>query len=102
MKPPVRVAVTGAAGQISYALNFRIASGSMLGPDQPVILQLLEIPPAMQAVERRGDGALKTARFRCYTTSWYPTIRRLRSTGSNTLCWSARNHVAKGWREVIC
>lgn len=51
MKQPVRVAVTGAAGQISYALLFRIASGSMLGPDQPVILQLLEIPPAMQALE---------------------------------------------------
>ena len=50
MKPPVRVAVTGAAGAISYALNFRIASGSMLGPDQPVILQMLEIPPAMQAL----------------------------------------------------
>jgi malate dehydrogenase len=44
MKAPVRVAVTGAAGQISYSLIFRIASGSMLGPDQPVILQLLEIP----------------------------------------------------------
>ncbi|MDH3280243.1 MAG: malate dehydrogenase [Gammaproteobacteria bacterium] len=50
MKDPVRVAVTGAAGQISYALLFRIASGSMLGPDQPVILQLLEIPQAMQAL----------------------------------------------------
>ena len=50
MKAPVRVAVTGAAGQISYALNFRIACGSMLGPDQPVILQMLEIPPAMQAL----------------------------------------------------
>ena len=43
-KPPVRVAVTGAAGQIGYALLFRIASGEMLGKDQPVILQLLEIP----------------------------------------------------------
>ena len=51
MKQPVRVAVTGAAGQISYALLFRIASGSMLGPDQPVILQLLEITPAMGALE---------------------------------------------------
>ncbi|MEO0368709.1 MAG: malate dehydrogenase [Pseudomonadota bacterium] len=51
MKAPVRVTVTGAAGQISYALLFRIASGSMLGPDQPVILQLLEIPPAMGALE---------------------------------------------------
>jgi len=44
MKPPVRIAVTGAAGQIGYALLFRIASGEMLGKDQPVILQLLEIP----------------------------------------------------------
>ena len=50
MKAPVRVAVTGAAGQIAYSLIFRIASGSMLGPDQPVILQLLEIPPAMGAL----------------------------------------------------
>jgi malate dehydrogenase len=47
MKSPVRVAVTGAAGQISYALLFRIAAGEMLGTDQPVILQLLEIPSAM-------------------------------------------------------
>jgi len=44
MKPPVRVAVTGAAGQIGYALLFRIAAGEMLGNDQPVILQMLEIP----------------------------------------------------------
>src|SRR3954452_1229669 len=48
-KSPVRVAVTGAAGQIGYSLLFRIASGSMLGPDQPVILQLLEITPALDA-----------------------------------------------------
>ena len=51
MKKPVRVAVTGAAGQISYAMLFRIAAGDMLGPDQPVILQLLEIPPAMDALK---------------------------------------------------
>jgi malate dehydrogenase len=43
-KKPLRVAVTGAAGNIGYALLFRIASGAMFGPDQPVILQLLEIP----------------------------------------------------------
>src|SRR6185503_11683097 len=49
-KDPVRVAVTGAAGQIGYSLLFRIASGSMLGEDQPVILQLLEIPPALDAL----------------------------------------------------
>ena len=51
MKPPVRVTVTGAAGQISYSLLFRIAAGEMLGSDQPVILQLLEIAPAMKALE---------------------------------------------------
>ncbi|MDH3689099.1 MAG: malate dehydrogenase [Gammaproteobacteria bacterium] len=50
MQKPVRVAVTGAAGQISYGLLFRIAAGNMLGDDRPVILQLLEIPPAMDAL----------------------------------------------------
>jgi len=50
-KPPVRVTVTGAAGQIGYALLFRIASGQMLGPDQPVILQLLEVTPALKALD---------------------------------------------------
>ena len=47
---PIRVAVTGAAGQIGYSLLFRIASGAMLGPDQPVILQMLEITPALGAL----------------------------------------------------
>ncbi len=51
MKSPVRVAVTGAAGQISYSLLFRIASGEMLGKDQPVILQMLEITPALEALK---------------------------------------------------
>ena len=51
MKQPVRVTVTGAAGQIGYALLFRIASGAMLGDDQPVILQLLDITPALDALE---------------------------------------------------
>ncbi len=51
MKAPVRVAVTGAAGQIGYALLFRIASGQMLGEDQPLILQMLEVPPALKALE---------------------------------------------------
>lgn len=51
MKSPVRVAVTGAAGQISYSLLFRIAAGEMLGKDQPVILQMLEITPALDALK---------------------------------------------------
>ncbi len=51
MKTPVKIAITGAAGQISYSLLFRVAAGQMLGEDQPVILQLLEIPPAMDALK---------------------------------------------------
>ncbi len=51
MTQPVRIAVTGAAGQIGYALLFRIAAGDMLGPDQPVILHLLEITPALEALK---------------------------------------------------
>ena len=51
MKSPVRVAITGAAGQISYSLLFRIAAGEMLGSDQPVILQMLEITPALEALQ---------------------------------------------------
>ena len=51
MKSPLRVTITGAAGQIGYQLAFRIASGQMLGPDQPVILQMLEIPPALPALQ---------------------------------------------------
>ena len=51
MKSPVRVTVTGAAGQISYSLLFRIAAGEMLGSDQPVILQMLEITPALEALK---------------------------------------------------
>ncbi len=50
MKSPIRVAVTGAAGQIGYSLLFRIASGSMFGPEQPVILQLIEVEPALPAL----------------------------------------------------
>ena len=51
MSTPVKVTVTGAAGQIGYALLFRIASGQMLGPDTPVHLDLLEIPDAVKAAE---------------------------------------------------
>ncbi len=51
MKTPIRVAVTGAAGNIGYALVFRLASGAILGPDQPVILNLVEIPPVLPALD---------------------------------------------------
>ena len=65
---PVRVTITGAAGQIGYSLLFRIASGAMLGPDTPVILQLLEVTPALGALGgllvaatlKYADSILKT------------------------------------------
>ncbi|MES9848580.1 MAG: malate dehydrogenase, partial [Candidatus Thiodiazotropha sp.] len=54
MKPAVKVTITGAAGHIGYALVFRIASGAMFGPDQPVILRLLEIPQSMSSLSGVG------------------------------------------------
>ena len=51
MKTPIRIAVTGGAGQIAYSLLFRIGNGEVFGPDQPVILQILEIPEAMDALK---------------------------------------------------
>ena len=54
MKPPIKVTITGAAGHIGYALVFRIASGEMFGPDQPVVLRLLEIPQAMSSLNGVG------------------------------------------------
>ena len=65
---PLHVTVTGAAGQIGYALVHRIASGQLLGPDQPVVLRLLEIEPAMAALEgvvmELEDGAPAPRRHR--------------------------------------
>ena len=51
MKSPIKVAITGAAGQIGYALVFRVASGAMFGPDQPVALQMIEIPAGFEALK---------------------------------------------------
>jgi len=73
MMPPLRIAVTGAAGQIGYALLFRIASGAMFGPDQPVILHLIEIEPALPAlhgvVMELEDGAFPLLRGMVPTAS---------------------------------
>ncbi|MEP6810803.1 MAG: malate dehydrogenase, partial [Chthoniobacterales bacterium] len=51
MNSPIKVAITGAAGQIGYSLLFRVASGAMFGPEQPVQLNLIEIPPALDALK---------------------------------------------------
>jgi malate dehydrogenase len=65
-KPPIRVAVTGAAGQIGYALVPRIAAGAMFGADQPVILQMIEIPDdKAQLALKASRWSSRTAPSRC-------------------------------------
>ena len=71
MKKPVTVTITGAAGNIGYALAFRVASGQMLGADQPINLNLLEIPAAAAARAGRGDGADDCA---------FPTLNKVTAT----------------------
>ena len=70
MADTIRVAVTGAAGQVAYAMLGRLASGEVFGPDSKVILQLLEIPPGDAGPGRRGHGAGRLlASRRCRTWS---------------------------------
>jgi malate dehydrogenase len=61
MKKPIKVTITGAAGNIGYALAFRVAAGDVFGPDQPVILRLMELPMTMGPLGggRHGDGGLR-------------------------------------------
>ncbi len=86
MKSPVRVAVTGAAGQIGYALLFRIASGAMLGPDQPVILQLLEIP------DEKAQKALKGVMMELDDCA-FPLLQGMIATGDPAVAFKDA-HVA--------
>jgi malate dehydrogenase len=78
VKKPLNVAITGAAGQIGYALAFRVASGQMLGADQPVNLHLLEITPALPGLQG-VVMELNDCAFRRSTRSWPPTMPRWRS-----------------------
>jgi malate dehydrogenase len=82
MKPAVNVAITGAAGQIGYALAFRVASGAMLGPDQPINLHLLEITPALQTLQgvvmELNDCA-------------FPTLNKIVATDSATVAFKDCN-----------
>jgi malate dehydrogenase len=85
MTAPVRVAVTGAAGQIGYALVFRIASGQMFGPDTPVDLQMLEITPALGALE---GVAMELDDWRVPVARRHDADRRRRGAfdGANVAC----------------
>ena len=83
MTQPVRVAITGAAGQIGYQLAFRIASGQLLGPDTPVVLQLLEIPPAL--------GALKGVEMELLDCA-FPTLAGVVSTDQPDVAFRDANY----------
>ena len=83
MTQPARVAITGAAGQIGYQLAFRIASGQLLGPDTPVILQLLEIPPAL--------GALKGVEMELLDCA-FPTLAGVISTDQPEVAFADTNY----------
>ena len=104
MKKPMRVAVTGAAGQIGYSLLFRIASGEMLGKDQPVILQLLEIP------DEKAQKALKGVMMElddCAFPLLQSMVAHLRREGRRSRtwtwrCWSARARAARAWSARTC
>ncbi|MFU8894820.1 MAG: malate dehydrogenase [Gammaproteobacteria bacterium] len=83
MTQPARVAITGAAGQIGYQLAFRIASGQLLGPDTPVVLQLLEIPPAL--------GALKGVEMELLDCA-FPTLAGVVSTDQPDVAFRDANY----------
>ena len=101
MSKPVRVTVTGAAGQIGYSLVFRIASGQLLGPDQPVDLRLLEIPPAMGALEGVAMEFVDCA-FPLLSGSTCTTTPTTRSTVSTSRCSSARVRARRAWSAPSC
>ena len=100
-KAPVTVTVTGAAGQIGYALLFRIASGAMLGPDTPVRLRLLEITPALKAAEGTAMELDDCA---------FPLLAGIDITddpteafdGANVACSSAPARAARAWSAATC
>ena len=101
MTTPVRVAVTGAAGQIGYSLLFRIASGSMLGPDTPVALQLLEITPALGALEG-VRMELDDCAFPLLSESSAPTTPTRRSATSTSRSSSVRCRARPAWSAPTC
>jgi malate dehydrogenase len=101
MAGPKTVTVTGAAGQIGYALLFRIASGQMLGPDQPVHLRLLEIPDAVKAAEGTAME-LDDCAFPLLAGIDITDDPEQASTASTSRCSSARARARRAWSAPIC
>ena len=96
MKPPIRIAVTGATGQICYSLLYRIAAGEMLGKDQPIILQLHDITDAQPFFD-----AIVMELYDCA----FPLLTKIVTTDNLivwiSLCWWARAHAVKTWNAKI-
>ena len=100
-KAPVKVTVTGAAGQIGYALLFRIASGAMLGPDTPVRLSLLEITPALKAAEGTAME-LDDCAFPLLAGVDITDSPKQAFDGTSVRCWSAPAPAARAWNAPTC
>ncbi len=98
---PVKVAVTGAAGQIGYALLFRIASGQLLGSETPVSLSLLEIPAAVKAAEGTAMELDDCAFPLLSSVDIYDDPQQA-FDGVKSLCSSAPGRAARGWSAVTC
>ena len=101
MSTPVKVAVTGAAGQIGYSLLFRIASGSMLGRDQPLELRLLEITPALKALEGMVME-LDDCAFPLLSKVEIGDDPKTIFDGANVACLVGARPRSKGWSVGIC
>jgi malate dehydrogenase len=102
MSSPVRVTVTGAAGQIGYALVFRIASGQMFGPDTPVQLRLLEITPALPALEGVAME-LDDCAFPLLAGIELTDQAEVAFDGTNVACLvGAKPRVVRAWNVPTC
>ena len=100
-KAPIKVAVTGAAGQICYSLLFRIAAGEAFGKDQPVELQLLEIPVDKAQAALKGVAMeLDDCAFHCSTKLPAPTTQWWPSKTPTGACWLARSHAVQAWNVL--
>ena len=102
MSNPVRVTVTGAAGQIGYSIVFRIASGELLGADQPIDLRLLEIPQAMGALEGVAMELIDCAFPLLTATRPARRPRRRLRRHRTSPCWSARGRAPRAWSAPSC
>ena len=99
--PPLKVAVTGAAGQIGYSLLFRLASGGLFGPDQPIELRLLEIEPALKTLEG-VVMELDDCAFPLLAGVEIGADANKIFDGTNLALWSAPARAGRAWSAATC